>query len=268
MNQDNLLDSRTLGQRSVSRLALGSVKFGRNQALKYSENFPLPSDAELRALLDTARSSGINFIDCAPAYGSAEARLGSLVGADDYWVISTKVGEIFDPESGTSRFDFSCSGILQSLENSRRQLSRDKLDMVLVHCSDDDLSELTDSPALDTLELARARGWLGLVGASVKSSAALDYAIEHCDAVMCVYSLGLPEALRTQTEISLQRARELNRCVVLKKALDSGQSSDTRAALRFAVANEAVTSVVVGTINIQHLLANASAINTRNEASQ
>ena len=260
MNQDNLLDSRTLGQRSVSRLALGSVKFGRNQALKYSENFPLPSDAELRALLDTARSLGINFIDCAPAYGSAEARLGSLVGSDDYWVISTKVGEIF--ASGTSRFDFSQAGILQSLENSRRQLSRDKLDMVLVHCSDDDLSELTDSPALDTLELARARGWLGLVGASVKSSAALDYAIEHCDAVMCVYSLGLPKALRSQTEISLQRARELGRYVVLKKALDSGQSSDTRAALRFAVANEAVTSVVVGTINTQHLLANASAINT------
>ena len=259
MNQDNLLDPRALGQRSVSRLALGSVKFGRNQALKYSENFPLPSDVELRALLDTARSSGINFIDCAPAYGSAEARLGSLVGSNDYWVISTKVGEIF--ESGTSRFDFSQAGILQSLENSRRLLRRDKIDMVLVHCSDDDLSELTDSPALEALELARARGWLGLVGASVKSSAALDYAIEHCDAVMCAYSLGLPEALRSQTEISLQRARELGRCVVLKKALDSGQSSDTRAALRFAVANEAVTSVVVGTIKIQHLLANASAIN-------
>ena len=260
MNQNNLLDLRPLGQRSVSRLALGSVKFGRNQALKYRENFPLPSDAELRALLDTARSSGINFIDCAPAYGSAEVRLGSLVGSDDYWVISTKVGEIFDAKSATSRFDFSQAGILQSLENSRRQLRRDKLDMVLVHCSDDDLRELTDSPALETLELARARGWLGLVGASVKSSAALAYAIEHCDAVMCAYSLSLPEALRMQTEISLQRARELGRYVVLKKVLDSGQSADPQAALRFAAANEAVTAIVIGTINQQHLRSNVKSL--------
>ena len=260
MNQDKLLDPRALGERSVSRLALGSVKFGRNQALKYSENFALPSDSELRALLDTARSSGVNFIDCAPAYGSAEARLGSLVGSDDYWVISTKVGEIFEPESGTSRFDFSQAGILQSLENSRRLLRRDKLDMVLVHCSDDDLRELTDRPALETLELARARGWLGLVGASVKSSAALDYAIEHCDAVMCVYSLGLLEALRAQTETSLQRAHELGRYVMLKKVLDSGQSTDPQAALRFAAANEAVTSIVIGTINQQHLLANIKSL--------
>ena len=77
---------------------------------------------------------------------------------------------------------------------------------------------------------------------------------------MCAYSLSLPEALRTQTEISLQRARELGRYVVLKKVLDSGQSADPQAALRFAAANEAVTAIVIGTINQQHLRSNVKSL--------
>ena len=47
----------------VSLLGLGTVKFGRNQKVKYPEPFELPSDAEIESLLDLALELGINRSD-------------------------------------------------------------------------------------------------------------------------------------------------------------------------------------------------------------
>ena len=49
-------DLGTTGMR-VSCLGLGTVKFGRNQGVKYPEGFELPSDREITALLDLAPGS-------------------------------------------------------------------------------------------------------------------------------------------------------------------------------------------------------------------
>ena len=260
MGNSNLLSPRRLGADgpSVGALALGSVKFGRNRGLKYSEGFELPSTAELDELLAVARAGGLNLIDTAPAYGSAEQRLGPLLESDSHWLVSTKVGESFDGES--SSFDFSRAGVIASLENSRRHLRRDCLDVVLLHCSDDDLADLQSTPALETLAWAQSMGWVRQFGASVKSIAALRYALEICSVTMCSYSLDLSEQLRRRTEEALELALTLNRGVLVKKALGSGQSSDPAAALRFASSHPATSSVVIGTINPTHLKANISAL--------
>ena len=60
-------------------LGLGTVKFGRNQKIKYP-TFELPSDQAVCQLLDDAQNYGINLLDTAPAYGIAEERLGQLLG--------------------------------------------------------------------------------------------------------------------------------------------------------------------------------------------
>ena len=268
MQRSDLLAPQRLGASAklVSRLALGSVKFGRNQGVKYPQAFQLPSDAQLLSLLDTARSAGINLIDSAPAYGSAEQRLGSLVGSDPYWIISTKVGESFS--SGQSHFDFSHAGILRSLERSRRRLQREQLDLVLLHCSDDDYAELTQTPALETLELAKARGWVSQTGASVKSQPALSYAISNCQAIMCAYAQSMSAEQRSLIEPELARAGKLQRVVLLKKVLDSGHSLDHSQALRFAASVAAVSSIVIGTINPEHLLANVAALQSSKEVTQ
>ena len=101
------LQKRTLGESGiiVSCLGLGTVKFGRNQEVKYPEKFALPSDEIISKLLDQAQSLGINFLDTAPAYGSSEQRLGRLLSRRQDWVICTKVGEEF--VTGKSFFDFS-----------------------------------------------------------------------------------------------------------------------------------------------------------------
>jgi aryl-alcohol dehydrogenase-like predicted oxidoreductase len=65
----NLIHSTDI---AVSQLGLGTVKFGRNQQVKYPSQFDLPSDDEIMTLLEIAQELGINFIDTAPAYGISE----------------------------------------------------------------------------------------------------------------------------------------------------------------------------------------------------
>ncbi len=72
----------------VSSLGLGTVKFGRNEQVKYPRAFQLPDDRQIRALLELAIDLGINLLDTAPAYGSSMERLGKLLpGPRERWVI-------------------------------------------------------------------------------------------------------------------------------------------------------------------------------------
>ena len=105
----------------VSCLGLGTVKFGRNEQVKYPTSFDLPGDREILALLDLAEAEGINLLDTAPAYGTSEERLGELLGAKrDRWVIVTKAGEEF--VGGQSVFDFSGEAITRSVERTLQRL--------------------------------------------------------------------------------------------------------------------------------------------------
>ena len=92
------LSARPLGNTGiqVSPLGLGTVKIGRDQGLKYPNRFKLPSDREIRALFEEARTLGINFIDTAPAYGTSEEKIGKLLPDRQEWIIGTKVGEEFN----------------------------------------------------------------------------------------------------------------------------------------------------------------------------
>jgi aryl-alcohol dehydrogenase-like predicted oxidoreductase len=64
---------------TVSPLGLGTVKLGRDKAVKYPEGFKIPDDKQALDLLALAWDLGINLIDTAPAYGNSEERLGKLL---------------------------------------------------------------------------------------------------------------------------------------------------------------------------------------------
>jgi aryl-alcohol dehydrogenase-like predicted oxidoreductase len=249
------MELRMLGPKRamVSPIALGSTKFGRREGVKYPNDFVLPSDAELRDLLAQAKDWGINLVDTAPAYGSSEARIGGLVGADDHWRIATKVGEEF--VDGQSYFDFSPAAIRASVERSRRRLRRDVLDIVLLHLSDDDTAILRDGAAVACLFELREKGLITAVGASTKNAAAGLLAVEDCDIVM----ITLNPADQSQRPV-LTAARDADKGVLIKKPLDSGHHGDAGAALADLVCEPGVGSVVVGTINPDHLASNCAAV--------
>ncbi len=238
----------------VSPLGLGSVKFGRNQQVKYPEPFVLPDDRTVRALLEQARGLGINLIDTAPAYGTSQERLGRLLpGPRDQWVIVSKVGEFF--EQGRSRFDFSYDTTLRTVERSLQTLRTDYLDVVLIHSDGDDLRILEQEGVLDALRELKAQGKIRAHGMSGKTVAGGLRAVDETDVVMVTYNPSEREELPV-----LAAAADANKGVLIKKGLQSGHAADVEASLRFIFSQPGIGSVIVGTINPEHLADNARAM--------
>ena len=152
----------------VSPIGLGTVKFGRNQGVKYPSGFELPDDRSASNLIAQAKDLGINLIDTAPAYGSSEMRIGQLLpGNRADWLICTKAGENY--EDGQSSFDFSSSAIRNSVERSLTRLNTDYLDLVLIHSDGQDLDILNNSGAISTLQRMQSEGMIRAIGMSTKT---------------------------------------------------------------------------------------------------
>jgi aryl-alcohol dehydrogenase-like predicted oxidoreductase len=249
----------------MSTLGLGTVKFGRNSDLKYTENFNLPEKKELVALLQCAKDAGVNLLDTAPAYGVSEERLGELLHKDRHsWIISTKVGEEYtwNPATGqgTSHFDFSAKHTRFSVERSLKRLGTDYLDLVLIHSNGDDEKILQETDCIPTLEKLKQEGWIRAFGMSTKTLAGSLAAIDACDAVMLVYNLEYRDE-----EAAMEKAAALNKGILLKKVLASGRirssaqdpiANPIEEVFDLVYAQKGVTSAIIGTINLQHLRTN------------
>ena len=238
----------------VSPLGLGTVKLGRNQQVKYPQGFDIPDDAQVSELLALAWELGINFIDTAPAYGTSEQRLGQLLPHANDWVIMTKVGEIF--ENGQSRFDFSAEHTRSSVENSLQKLNRGMVDIVLVHSDGNDMDIINNRDALDTLEKMKAEGMIRAYGMSTKTVEGGRWIVENTDVVMATFNL------ETDAELPvIERAYQLNKGVVIKKGLQSGHADSVENAFRHVLTQAGVSSMIVGTINPDHLRSNVELCN-------
>lgn len=246
----------------VSPLGLGTVKLGRTAGLKYPGRFELPDDGAVLKLLGQAAELGINLLDTAPAYGTSEDRLGTLlpqIGGRDRWVICTKAGEEFDGTSpvASSSFDFSPDAIRASVERSLRRLQTDRLEIVLLHSDGRDEEVIERSGAVEALQKLKAAGKVRAIGVSTKTLAGALLAVERTDVVMLTLSPGSTADLP-----AVQEAHKRGVGVLVKKALSSGHAANVRAALAFCLGTPGVSSVVVGTINAEHLEANVRAAAT------
>lgn len=231
----------------VSRIGLGTVKVGRNQAVKYPTPFDLPSDQKLRELLDRALALGLNLIDTAPAYGESEVRLAPFVAKHrDRIVLSTKAGEAF--ENGQSVYDFSPTAILASATSSLRRLNADVLDVFLLHSDGKDRQNILS--ALPALSRLKADGKVRAIGISAKTEEGVLSAIqEQLDVVMAPFSLANPSL-----GPALAAAHRAGLGVIAIKGLQSGfLTVRIEKAVQFVLDQPFIDSLVIGTINPDHL---------------
>ena len=252
----------------VSRLGLGTVKFGRNQSVKYPETFELPSDDEARKLLHCACDLGINLLDTAPSYGTSEERLGYLLrGERKSWVISTKAGEEFLDKKDIhaflsppqSQFNFTPEALRLSVERSLRRLRTDYLDIVLIHSDGNDTQIIEQYQVLDTLATLKREGWIRAFGMSTKTLAGSKLCAPVADLIMATYD---PEV--TEDQQLLEACTKHSTGLLLKKIFNSGHlvsnlekhespNKVIEKKMQTIFAQSAVNSAIIGTLNCQHL---------------
>ncbi|MEO8401226.1 MAG: aldo/keto reductase [Gammaproteobacteria bacterium] len=250
-----MMEKNPLGSSDVlvSLIGLGTVKFGRNQGVRYPQHFELPTDEEISELLSAASYLGINLLDTAPAYGSSEERLGKLLkGKRKDWILCTKIGE--DYLNGESRFDFSAVGVQQSIIRSLKRLGTDYLDIVLVHSNGQDAKIIEEDRVFDFLAALKQAGIIRAFGMSTKTIEGGMLAVDQSDVVMVTYNPTQPEEHPV-----IAYAAEQNKGILIKKALASGHlnkistEDPVREAMNFIFQEPGVSSVIVGTLNKEHL---------------
>ena len=250
----------------VSPLGLGTVKLGRNKAVKYPTSFKLPDDKQALHLLNTAAEQGINLLDTAPAYGDSEERLGLLMKKTSAnWVVATKAGEIFDPATGESTYNFTSEFIKESILQSMKRLQRDCMDIVLIHSNGNDEFIINHFGALEILSDLKKQGLIRATGMSTKTVAGGILAAKNADVVMATYNLE-----HQDEKPVIDYAQKNNKAIFIKKALSSGHAvigakeDQLQKSFDFIFSNQGVTSIILGTINPKHLIENVTKVNTAN----
>lgn len=141
-----------------ARLILGTVQWGQRYGIA---GRGMPDDAELAALLATAREAGVAALDTARAYGASETRLGALAAAASF-EIQTKLAPDVCPDGADA--DTVRARTAASLASSRSALGVARLDAVLLHRAAH--RRAAGGAAWDLLRLSQRSGRIGRLGIS------------------------------------------------------------------------------------------------------
>lgn len=245
---------------TISKLGLGTVKFGRNTQVKYPSSFELPNLNQIIDLLELCKEYGINTLDTAPAYGDAEQKIGQIfkennpINRSD-WVLISKAGESFC--NNQSSYDFSANSINNSLNSSLKNLNTDYLDILLIHSDGHDQAIANNDELWQLLEYRKKQGDIKAFGVSSKTVSGGLECLKKSDLAMITYR----KDYQNETSL-LNYALTYNKGIILKKVLNSGHiSADNTATdcLQYAGSHPAVNSMIIGTINPEHLLNNIQA---------
>ncbi|HZQ50182.1 MAG TPA: aldo/keto reductase [Candidatus Dormibacteraeota bacterium] len=163
---------------TVTRLGLGTAGL--------AGLFRPVTRADAAATFEAAWNHGVRFFDTAPVYGYSlgEIRTGAALGAKpraDY-TLATKVGRLLRRDAPPERggvffgtpplnpvFDFSYDGVMRSVEESRKRLGIERIDILHIHDPDDHFDEAL-SGAYRALDELRRRGDIKAVGAGMNQA--------------------------------------------------------------------------------------------------
>lgn len=285
---------RTLGRTGlrVSALALGTVELGLDYGIPVPGHYGRPPEDEAVALVHAALDAGINFIDTARSYGTAEAVLGrALKDRRDRAVIATKVFT-HPPEALPPTGDALRRHMLDSLDTSLRALQTDYVDIWQIHNLDQSLIEQVDvlSATFDEVRRAGKVRWVGASTYGVEMPEA-GIACDLFDMLQVTYSVldqRLADGLFAQAQT--QQVGMVARSILLQGVLtergdylpdrleplrsrsqqfrrlaaDSGTGlSAAQLAVAFALAQPGLNAALVGVRTQAELLENLVAVDTQ-----
>lgn len=231
--------------------------------------------------------------------GEAEIRVGrALQGMPrDSYVLCTKIGRVLNADRSAFVYDYSREGVLRSIEGSLERLKTDRIDIVLVHDPDADVVD-HEQDALDgafpTLQELRRQGVIQAFGAGMNQWQMEQRFAEQADPD--VFLLAGRYTLLEQTSLDFLKfcknqgigiflggvynsgilatgpketaqynymnapAEILEKARAIKAITDRYDVGLNVAALHFAQAHAAVTSLVVGAVKPSEVEANIAAL--------
>ena len=281
------MQTRRIGTLDVSLLGLGT---GRLASLGAGH-----SRADAERLLDVASELGVNLIDTADSYGTGacERLLGGLLkGRRDKFYIASKAGYTFADLPGPFRVlnpfakkalqllgrrqDFTPRHIRACVDASLGRLGLDCMDFFLLHTPP--AGAMENLALLDVLRDVQGAGKIRHFGVSSDDLAVLEAAARTQGCVVAQTPVNpLPGGAHLAAAPALQAAGVgivANQVFLSGKLVASSASGHvdelakkrgiTRSAvlLGYAAAQPGVACVLSGTANVEHLRANAAAINT------
>ena len=217
---------------TVSRLCFGTLTLGPLQA-----TLPLEDGAQL---LCRAIERGVNFFDTAQLYGSyAYIRRAMEISGKRDIVISTKT------------YAHTRDLAAQALEEARRELDRDYIDIFLLHEQESEHTLRGHREALEYLLGQKQRGVIGAVGISTHMvagvRAAVDFGLDVIHPLLNLTALGICDGSRQDMEAAVQQAHDAGMGVFSMKALGGGNLfRKAEQCLEYALSLPYVHSVAVG----------------------
>ena len=149
----------------VSVVGVGTWQFGGEWGKDFTQ-------AEVDAIFDAARETGINLIDTAECYGDhlSERFVGAAIKKDrDKWFVATKFGHLFTGHALRDQL-WTTADVRKQLEDSLRALATDHIDLYQFHSGD---NRLFDNDELWTMLRAQvAAGKIRHLGISVANKEA------------------------------------------------------------------------------------------------
>jgi len=259
-----------------SKIGLGTVEIGLPYGIGVKD---LPTEQEAERILRSAVEMGVTYIDTARGYGVAEERIGkSGIGKMPGVIVGTKCGQFLKNEPDLHGGELE-KRIREDIDMSRQMLQQEQLQLVQLH---NELPDYTDFRELvEILQKIKDEGKVMHVGVSTRGEAAAlaAYGTDFFETSQLAYSI-LDQRM-AKAVLPLAQEKDIaiiNRSVLLKGALTpaaeklpdqlallkdnarragaiaGGLGIDLPAlAIRFAASNPAIATVLIGTIEPQHL---------------
>ncbi len=194
----------------VSVLGFGGAEIGFDNS-QTQEN--------VNELLNAALDAGLNVIDTAAAYNTSEKFIGNAVSKrrKEFYLL-TKCGAL----DNFTRSDWSKKGILETIEQSLRNLKTDYLDIAQLHSCDSEI--LRRGEAIEGLQRAQEKGYTRYIGYSGDREEA-KYAIETD--VFDSFQTSVNIADQTPIDTNIKLAAEKGLGVIAKRPIANAAWRDS-----------------------------------------
>lgn len=282
------MNQRPLGRTGlmVSEIGFGAMEL---RGPRIWDGRPVsPSEAE--RILNAVLEAGINFIDTAPDYGLSEEYIGRFLSTRrDEYVLATKCGCYLVDKGNCdeTRHVWTRGNLLRNIDKSLRRLKTDHVDILQLH--NPTVKDVLNNDIIDVLQEIKDSGRTRFIGVSSTWPDLLEFiemgvfdtiqttysALDHTHEDLISFAAekgigsivrgGLVKGALTDLEShnlieNIRRTvgkRELWRESRLEEVL--GEMQPMEFLLRFALTHPDVGTVIVGTLNSDHLKENLSA---------